>query len=206
MNGYYAKDNNSWNVPVITYDDLLTVTVTAKGSYYFANSGSTFTSNNAGYNNSSATTTLSVYVPTNVTISWGVSSESSYDKFTCVVDGTTQVSGASGSNSSSFTLSSGTHTIQLTYSKDSSAASGSDSAWITFGSSFVLSDSASGGSSGGGNTGGGTTDTRASCPVTGCYGRLDSSDYGGYRCDTCGQYTTYCSVCGDLAYPDGAGL
>lgn len=62
-----------------------------------------------------------------------VSSENGYDKLKFYVDGSSQGnwSGSVAWSQVSFTLSAGTHILKWEYSKDSSAASGSDTAWIT---------------------------------------------------------------------------
>ena len=109
--------------------------VTDTGSYYFTASGNDWTSNNAGINSSSATSSWTLYVEDSVAIEipYTVSSESSYDKFSMSLDGTTIVSNKSGEVSSTYstTLSSGLHTLTATYSKDNVDANGSDSATIT---------------------------------------------------------------------------
>ena len=120
----YAK----WNPPIPW-------TVSSTDTYYFEQSGNTWISNNQGQNNTSATTTWTVTLPesVNVSIPWSVSSESNYDKLTVTLDSYVEVDNISGENAGSIerTLTAGTHTLSATYSKDSSAANGSDCATIT---------------------------------------------------------------------------
>lgn len=100
--------------------DYFTVT---NGTYYFAGSGSVFTSNNGGKANSTATTVLTAKQDISVlTFNYSYSSEQSYDKFTLKVGGTTVEDGVSGATTNktySGSLAKG-QTIEFTYSKDSS--------------------------------------------------------------------------------------
>ena len=100
--------------------DYFTVT---NGTYYFAGSGSVFTSNNGGKAGSSATTVLMAKQDISVlTFNYSYSSEKSYDRFTLKVGGTTVedgVSGATTNRTHSGSLAKG-QTIEFTYSKDSS--------------------------------------------------------------------------------------
>lgn len=120
----YAK----WN-PIIPW------AVSSTGTYYFAQNGDTWISNNQGRNNTSATTTWTITLPesVNVSIPWSVSSESGYDKLTVTLDSNTILNAVYGGKSGTIetTLSAGTHTLKATYSKDSSGAYGSDCATIT---------------------------------------------------------------------------
>lgn len=109
--------------------------VSSKGTYYFAQNGDTWISNNKGQNSTSATTTWTITLPKSVKVSipWSVSSENNYDKLVITLDSNTIVNAVSGDKSGTIekTLSAGTHTLKATYSKDSSQASGSDCATIT---------------------------------------------------------------------------
>ena len=100
--------------------DYFTVT---NGTYYFAGSGSVFTSNNGGKANSTATTVLTAKRDISVlTFNYSYSSEQSYDRFTLKVGGTTVEDGVSGATTNrtySGSLAKG-QTIEFTYSKDSS--------------------------------------------------------------------------------------
>lgn len=111
------------------------MTVSSTGIYYFEQSGNTWTSNNEGRNNTSATTTWTITLSESAAISipWTVSSESNYDKLTVTLDSSTKVSAVSGEQSGTITatFSAGTHTLTATYSKDYSANAGSDCATIT---------------------------------------------------------------------------
>lgn len=109
------------------------------GSYYFAGSGSIFTSNNKGVNSSTASTVLTAKQDiSSISFDYSWSSESNYDKFTLKVGGTTiqnAVSGATTNKSYSGSLAKG-QTIEFTYTKDSSQHSNNDQ--CTF-SNMVLS-------------------------------------------------------------------
>lgn len=100
--------------------DYFTVT---NGTYYFAGSGSVFTSNNGGKASSTATTVLTAKQDISVlTFNYSYSSEKSYDRFTLKVGGTTVEDGVSGATTNrtySGSLAKG-QTIEFTYSKDSS--------------------------------------------------------------------------------------
>lgn len=103
--------------------------VTNGSSYYFAGSGDTFTSNNAGVDDSTATTILTAkYDISTLTFSYSYSSEANYDKFTLRVAGVTvenAVSGATTSKSYSGSLAAG-QPIEFTYAKDNSTSKNDD--------------------------------------------------------------------------------
>lgn len=100
--------------------DYFTVT---NDTYYFAGSGSVFTSNNSGKSSSSASTVLAAKQDISVlAFSYSYSSEARYDKFTLKVGGTTVedgVSGATKNKTYSGSLAKG-QTVEFTYSKDDS--------------------------------------------------------------------------------------
>lgn len=119
-------------------ESTLTWEESHSGTYYFTQNGTTWTSSNKGINSSTATSTWTVTVPknfsvTSYTFAYEVSSESSYDKLTVTCDGITKVNAISGTKSGTVTmnLSEGTHTITASYSKDSSDYSGSDTGRVT---------------------------------------------------------------------------
>ena len=138
-----APNTNSFSVSEdfsdTTYDSNLTVA--GSGSYPWIVSNGQFQSNNKGVNDSTSTSTIQ-FTPTVdaiLSFDYGVSSESNYDKLTITLSNnsgssTTLVDAISGSNSgtkSDIALSSGvTYTLTLSYSKDSSQASGSDIGYI----------------------------------------------------------------------------
>lgn len=103
-------------------------------SFQYNSSSSGFVSNNKGVNSSTATSTWKAKQDiTNASFKWAVSSESGYDKLTITVGSTTVASGASGTQSGSFDnkpIPAGT-VITLQYSKDGSAASGTDNATLS---------------------------------------------------------------------------
>ena len=78
------------------------------------------------------------YVQTTVTgpgtlsFYWKVSSESNYDYLIFYIDGTeqTKISGEVSWTQKTYTIASGTHTLQWKYSKDGSVSSGSDAGWL----------------------------------------------------------------------------
>lgn len=125
-------------VPVTTVSGGTTVSITASnistyftvsnGSYYFAGSGSTFTTNNGGVKSSTATTTLTAKQAGTLSFNYSYSSEANYDKFTLKVAGVTiesAVSGATTNKSWSGAISVG-DVIEFTYAKDSSQDANDD--------------------------------------------------------------------------------
>ena len=120
------------DIPIYT-EQVKTVAITASNiadyfdvensSYYFAGSGSIFTSNNGGQDGSTAKTILTAkYDISALSFKYSWSSENNYDKFTLKVGGTTvenAVSGSTTNKSYSGSLSKG-QTIEFIYTKDSS--------------------------------------------------------------------------------------
>lgn len=104
-------------------------TVTNGSSYYFQGSGTVFTTNNAGVNNSTASTILTAKQDISVlAFNYSYSSEANYDKFTLKVGGVTvenAVSGATANKTYNGSLAKG-QTIEFTYSKDSSQDANDD--------------------------------------------------------------------------------
>ena len=124
----YCTTETTTSVSIVSGNISKYFTV-SNGSYYFAGSGSIFTSNNGGVNSSTATTTLTAkYDMPTVSFDYSYSSEPKYDKFTLVVAGTTIESAASGATTNktwSGTLHEG-QTIKFTYAKDNSTHSNDD--------------------------------------------------------------------------------
>lgn len=126
------------DVPIYS-EETKTVSITASniaeyfevtnGSYYFAGSGSTFTSNNGGVKSSTASTVLKAKQDiSSLSFSYSYSSEKSYDKFTLKVAGTAvenAVSGPTTSKTYSGSLTAG-QTVEFIYAKDSSNDSNDD--------------------------------------------------------------------------------
>lgn len=110
-------------IVAITADNIGDYFTVTNGNYYFAGSGATFTSNNAGWNGSTASTVLTAQQDISVlAFNYSYSSEANYDKFTLKVGGTTVedgVSGATTNKSYSGSLTTG-QTVEFTYAKDSS--------------------------------------------------------------------------------------
>lgn len=104
-------------------------TVTNGSSYYFNGQGNVFTTNNAGVNNSTASTILTAKQNiSEISFNYSYSSESNYGNFTLKVAGSTienAVSGATTIKSYKGSLSSG-QTIEFRYVKDSSGNSNDD--------------------------------------------------------------------------------
>ena len=114
------------DVTASNISDYFTV---ANGTYYFVGNGSVFTTNNAGVNSSTATTTLTLLRDMTVGFTYSYSSESNYDKFTLSVGSTTvenAVSGATTSKTYSPTLLTAGTQIAFTYAKDSSQSKNDD--------------------------------------------------------------------------------
>lgn len=87
---------NTENVSV-TASNISSVFTVANDTYYFAGSGSVFTSNNAGVKSSTAKTTLTALTDMDVSFTYSYSSETNYDKFTLTVGGTVVENAVSGS-------------------------------------------------------------------------------------------------------------
>ena len=104
-------------------------TVTNGSSYYFKGEGNVFTTNNAGVNSSTATTTLTAKQDiSEISFNYSYSSEPNYDKFTLKVAGSTienAVSGATTTKSYNGSLTSG-QTIEFKYVKDGSVNKNDD--------------------------------------------------------------------------------
>ena len=104
-------------------------TVTNGSSYYFKGEGNVFTTNNAGVNSSTATTTLTAKQDiSEISFNYSYSSEPNYDKFTLKVAGSTienAVSGATTTKSYNGSLTS-EQTIEFTYAKDGSVDKNDD--------------------------------------------------------------------------------
>lgn len=140
-NDSYSVESRASNVVVVEGTGLAPApvawTVSFTDSYYFTEgSDNQWSSNNQNVNDSTATTIWTITLPEDVSgyeIPWSVSSETSYDKITIILDLETKVGTVSGEESDVLTvnLSAGTHTITAKYSKDGSDRSGSDTATIT---------------------------------------------------------------------------
>ena len=119
------------NITTSNVNDYFTVT---NGNYYFAGSGSTFTSNNKGIDDSTATTTFTAKTDmTNLSLTYCYSSETSYDEFTLTVGSTTVADALSGSTTTktySGSLKTG-EKIVMTYSKDGSSANYNDECYVS---------------------------------------------------------------------------
>ena len=104
-------------------------TVTNGSSYYFKGNGNVFTTNNAGVNSSTASTTLTAKQNiSEISFNYSYSSEPSYDKFTLKVAGSTienAVSGSTTTKSYNGSLTSG-QTIEFKYAKDGSVNKNDD--------------------------------------------------------------------------------
>ena len=131
---------------VVTSNPLGTsLTFTDSGSYgwTYDSTNKRLQSTNKGVQSSTSSTTITFSTnssygsatisSTILSFNYSVSSESNYDKLTVTLDGKTIVSAISGENSGKYkgNISSGSHTLVLTYTKDSSQDSGDDRAYIS---------------------------------------------------------------------------
>lgn len=99
----------------------------SEGSYSLA-------STNQGQHSTTSTSTLSATLSAagTLTFDWKVSSESNFDKITVLVNGVTVVNAISGENSGSYSgaVPAGAFTMEVRYSKDSTANTGLDTAFV----------------------------------------------------------------------------
>lgn len=113
----------------------ITVSESHTGSYYFVydSSSQSYKNNNQNVDDSSAISTIVISQPCNV--SWNVDSESDFDELTIEEitndDSNILVDHVSGSKSGILNINNST-TLKITYSKDSSSSSGTDTAVIKF--------------------------------------------------------------------------
>lgn len=106
----------------ITADNIRDFFMVTNGTYYFKGNGSTFTTNNGGVSNSTATTVLTARKDIYVSFNYSYGSEDNYDLFTLIFGSQTihnEVSGTAVTKSLSGSLSKG-YTISFKYSKDGS--------------------------------------------------------------------------------------
>ena len=116
----YKETSRTVNITADNIADYFEVT---NGVYYFAGSGSTFTSNNKGMNNTTASTILKAKKDfSELWFDYSYSSEINSDKFTLRAAGTTiesEVSGDTTSKTYNESIKKG-QTIEFKYTKDSS--------------------------------------------------------------------------------------
>jgi vibriolysin len=114
----------------------LTFTLSGTGSWY-SQTTTTYYGGDAAQSpvithsqSSSMQTTISG--KTTVKFYWRVSSESGYDYLRFYIDGTLKnsISGSTSWAQKSYTVTTGSHTLKWTYSKDASVSSGSDCGWV----------------------------------------------------------------------------
>lgn len=101
---------------------------TTNSTYFFEYTDGVFKSNNQDRHSTTADTTIVVDISSDVEVPWSVSSETNYDRLTITVDGVAVVNSISGAQNGTVSLTAGEHTINLKYSKDGSASSGTDTA------------------------------------------------------------------------------
>ncbi len=122
----YSTEIQNVFITASNISDYFTV---LNGDYYFSGNGSIFTTNNAGINNSTASTTLMAKQDiSSLTFKYSYSSEANYDLFTLKVGLTTVESGVSGATTTKTytgSLAKG-QSIVFTYSKDSSQSKNDD--------------------------------------------------------------------------------
>lgn len=113
---------------LITSSNYSTYFTVSDGTYKFTPGTDGFwTNSNSGISSSTATTTLTAKQPMVISIAYDYGSESSYDKITLTIAGTTKLSAVSGTGSGTYsaTLSTG-QTIVMKYTKDGSVNSNGD--------------------------------------------------------------------------------
>ena len=121
----YQETVNTVNVTASNISSVFTV---KNGTYYFAGSGSTFTSNNGGQKSTTATTELIAKTNMDITFKYSYSSEANYDKFTLTVAGRVienAVSGSTTTKSYNGSLTVG-QSIIFEYAKDTSTDNNDD--------------------------------------------------------------------------------
>ena len=122
----YSTETQNVSITASNISDYFTV---SNGTYYFFGNGSVFTTNNAGINNSTASTTLMAKQDiSSLTFKYSYSSEANYDLFTLKVGSTTVESGVSGATTTKTYTGSlaKDESIVFTYSKDSSQSKNDD--------------------------------------------------------------------------------
>lgn len=122
----YSTETQNVSITASNISDYFTV---LNGDYYFSGNRSIFTTNNAGINSSTASTTLMAKQDiSSLTFNYSYSSEANYDLFTLKVGLTTVESGVSGATTTKTytgSLPKG-QSIVFTYSKDGSGRSNND--------------------------------------------------------------------------------
>jgi PKD repeat protein len=83
-------------------------------------------------NNQTSTMETTISGKTSVKFYWRVSSETNYDYLRFYIDGVQQhsISGSTSWAQRTYTVSSGTHTLKWSFTKDGSVSSGSDCGWV----------------------------------------------------------------------------
>ncbi len=118
--------------------DNASVSVTTSGDANWLIDSANFYYNNASIkndtitHNQSASAQVTVSGVTSVKFYWKASSETNYDYLKFYIDGVLkdQISGTTSWAQKTYTVTSGSHTLKWTYSKDSSVSSGSDCGWV----------------------------------------------------------------------------
>jgi hypothetical protein len=85
-------------------------------------------------NSQTSTMETTISGKTSVKFYWRVSSETNYDYLRFYIDGVEQnrISGSTSWAQRSYTVSSGTHTLKWSFTKDGSVSSGSDCGWVDY--------------------------------------------------------------------------
>ncbi|MBU2565620.1 MAG: pre-peptidase C-terminal domain-containing protein [Candidatus Thermoplasmatota archaeon] len=118
--------------------DNTALTWTTGGNANWAVDTSTYYYGTSSAKSGTITHSQNTYIQTTVTgpgtltFYWKVSSESNYDYLRFYIDGTeqTKISGSVSWAQKSYSISSGSHTLQWKYTKDGSVSSGSDCGWL----------------------------------------------------------------------------
>jgi hypothetical protein len=117
-------------------DPSLTFTLSGNGNW-FSQTTTTYYGGDAAEsadisNNQSSTMETVISGKTSVKFYWKVSSETNYDYLRFYIDGVEQdrIAGNVDWTQKVYTVSSGTHTLKWSYTKDYSVSSGSDCGWV----------------------------------------------------------------------------
>lgn len=132
-----SSDLSSRSNVVTTNTAGATVSFSTSNTYEWewdsANNRIRSTNYNIDSSTSQTTISISATKSTDLSFAYATSSESKYDKLTITLDGSTIVDAISGTTSSTYsgTLSTGSHTLILKYSKDGTLKSGDDRAYFS---------------------------------------------------------------------------
>ena len=134
---WYNYDNKLWANAVLVSDTGLDYPITSKSVSISNQTVSAYASSNQNQNSTTSTSTFTITTGSTagtLSFDYAVSSESSWDKLTITVNGTTIADAISGEKSDTYSVSATantTYTIIAKYVKDSSQSRGTDTATIS---------------------------------------------------------------------------